>query len=190
MTDPTLFGECKDVGVVEAKHVSQPMPIVYISLALVLFLGVGAEAILGSVSGLNTLLMIQGVSYVGWLLSFHHNTDHLGWLISALRWSYLKLTNTPPTQIGVMGNASECVYAYITFICLIAIITLLKTKINTRPLLVLEMCCKWIVKALSYPILFFLQSAQLQIDGVSSMAPTEQIAAIFASGVILTPMFL
>jgi len=67
---------------------------------------------------------------------------------------------------------------------------LLKLNINNRPLLVFEKICKWVVRALGYPLLFFLQSNQLKIPEIILPTSTGQILAIFATGAVMIPMFL
>jgi len=64
---------------------------------VLLLVGVVAEAIFGSVSAMNTLLVLQGVSYIRWMLTFQNNSDDVVWLTTIFHFSYLKIGQNIPT---------------------------------------------------------------------------------------------
>lgn len=94
-----------------------------------------------------------------------------------------------PTELGLLSNATVCVYVYTGAIVLMGVVALIKLKINTEPLNVFNKVCKWMIWALNYPMLYFIQTNKLDIPGVVRATHSDQVSAVFLAGGLMMLMF-
>lgn len=190
VADPSLLGNCEDVGREAPKEEPAQLSATAVVLAVLLFGCVLAESILGSARGQPTLLAIQSVSFLAWLFAISNHSENLLLLNTAFSFSYLRFGRVAPTSLGLLANASQCCIAFIITSCLFGIVAVLKLKFDYRPLAIFGTCCKRLLSALTYPMLFFLQSNQLKVAEMVSSTTDERVMIIFAFGAILLLMFL